>query len=211
MGDLKSRMRDVLLQLALTSNGRTISYDASGGGTPDWTLIDDRGRAKLSIDDAPQLLFAELWDAAEDDEQRAAVLKDAADHLRKIKRSSGDPSKEESRDDRDRRIVAEGDGMPARDVAVWARCGVRDVQKARQAAGRDVELGRPVRRGADLSPAERDAEIARLTKERMNARQIAHALGLSYSTILRSLGRKDAAERVDETSGKRPPPTADAI
>lgn len=195
---LQTRMRDVLLQLALTSNGRTVSYDASATGTIDWTLVDDQGRGKLGIDDAPHLTFAKLWDRAQDDQQRQAVLKDATDVLAKIRRSSGDPSKEETLQDRDQRIVTNGEGLPAREVAVWARCGVRDVQRARRADGRDTELGHRTRDSHDLNSEQRTAEITRLSIEHnMNARQIAHSLGVSYSTVLRSLGRKDAAQRAE--------------
>lgn len=183
-------MRRVLLDLEMTANGRVSSLDSSGVGDADWSLVDDRGRGKLGIDDAPHLAFAALWKRAATDVEREAVIAAATETLQRIRISRGDPSLEESKADRDKRIVAEGAGLPARDVAVWARCGVRDVYRARQAAGRDTQHGLPVRNGHELDVGERKAEIEALTRQGMNPRQVAHALNLSPSTVRRSLGSK---------------------
>jgi hypothetical protein len=131
-------MREVLLQLALTSNGRTASYDSSGGGQADHT-------PSLGFGDAPALHFARLWDEADDDDARARVLEQAQEALQHVRKSSGDPTRVESKAQRDARIIEQGQGIEARDVAVWARCGVTDVRKAREAASRDPDYGRPIR------------------------------------------------------------------
>lgn len=193
-------MREVLIALALVSNARTAVWDGGGSGCThgdvgerDYALVDDRGRGRLAPDDAPDLRYRGLWLAAVTDLQRAGVLRLARAELKAITRSRGDRTREESKADRDRRIVAEGAGLPAGDVAVWARCGVRDVHRAREAAGRDAQFGWPLQDVRELAPVERVAEVERLHGSGLSARQIERATGLSYSTVLRDLGRKDAA------------------
>lgn len=188
--ELETRMRAVLIALALTSNGRTASYDSSGG-TPDYVLVDDRGRAKLGVGDAPHLHHAAQWAAAGDDpERRARVVKDAEEELELIRRSHADRSKVETKVQRDRRIIEVGEGWLARDVAVHVRCGITDVHKARQAAGRDVEYGRLPRNGRELSRDELNAEILRLTSELgMSGREIAEHLGIDRSAVRYVLAR----------------------
>lgn len=176
-------MRDVLLQLALCAAGRTAAYDSSGGGTPDYVLVDDNGRGKLGAGDAPHLHYAAEWDAATDDEQRAAVLDEAKKTLDGIRRSSADPTVIEPKDARDRRIVKEGAGWPAREVAISMRCGIKDVWQAREAAGVDVEFGEKKRNGRELSREELNAEILRLHRRGMSGREIADALNIARSSV----------------------------
>lgn len=183
-------MRDVLLQLGMCAAGRTAAYDSSGGGTPDYVLVDDAGDAKLTAGDAPHVHYAALWDAAGDDVERRAVLDAAIKELRSIRKSSGDRTREESAAERDRRIVKDGRGISAREVAVSVRCGIKDVWNARRAAGVDTEFGLEPHNGRELTARQRDAEIRRLTANGMNAAQVASALRISASTVRRTLGLK---------------------
>jgi DNA-directed RNA polymerase specialized sigma24 family protein len=192
LDNLETRMRDVLLQLALTSNGRTVSYDSSGGGTPDYVLVDDRGRAKLAQGDAPHLSFAAAWDSARDDVERAAVLKAARDELAGILKSRADHEAVESKAERDQRIVKEGEGWPAREVATSFRCGIRDVWHARADAGRDVEYGELRRNGRALTADERAAEVRRMHSRGMSEQAIADALGIARGSVRFILARARA-------------------
>ncbi len=192
MDNIEIRMRDVLLQLAMTSNGRTVSYDSSGGGTPDYVLVDDRGRAKLAQGDAPHLSYATAWDDARDDVERAAVLKAAQDELAGILKSRANPQAVETKEDRDRRIVKEGEGWPAREVANSFRCGLRDVIRAREAAGRDVDYGELRRNGRALTADERAAEVRRMHARGMSEQAIADALGIARGSVRFILARARA-------------------
>jgi len=183
-------MGDVLLQLAMCAAGRTAAFDSSGGGTPDYVLVDDNGRGKLGVGDAPHLHYAAEWDAASDDGARQRVLNAALKELSSIRKSSGDRTLEESAADRNRRIIKEGRGIAAHEVAVSVRCGVTDVWKARRAAGVDTEFGLESSNGRELTPRQRDDEIQRLTGTGMNAAQVAGALQISASTVRRALGLK---------------------
>ncbi len=183
-------MSDVLLQLAMCAAGRTAAFDSSGGGTPDYVLVDDNGRAKLGVGDAPHLRYAAKWDAAGDDTARQAVLDAAREELSSIRKSKGDRTKDESAEERNRRIIEKGRGIAAHEVAVSVRCGVTDVWKARRAAGVDTEFGLESTNGRELTPRQRDEEIRRLTGTGMNAAQVAGALRISASTVRRALGLK---------------------
>lgn len=189
MEELETRMRNVLLQLELTSNGRTAAYDSSGGGTPDYVLVDDNGRGRLDPADAPHLRYAKQWDDAEDDEGRRQVLARARDELEHIRRSHADPQAVESKQDRDRRIITDGRGFPAHEVAISIRCGITDVHKARAGAGLDLEYGEARVNGRALTRAQRDAEIVVLRRRGMNPFQIASKLGIARSTVRDVLDR----------------------
>lgn len=183
MDEVELRFREVLLQLALLSNGRTASWEPSGGGGDSTPM--------LGPEDAPHEYFAKRWDRATSYFEREKILRAAEERLKHERRSRGDRGRVESKADRDARIIEYGEGLPAREVANWARCGIKDVWNAREEAGRDTDRGRKPRNGRALENGERRAEIQRLAEdEQMPARQIANALELSYSTVLRELGQK---------------------
>lgn len=179
MDQLQNRMREVLLQLSLLSNGRTSSFEASRSSDPDYTPT-------LSPGDAPQLYYARRWDAAVDDIERAAVLKAAQDCLEEERHSQSLSTGGETLAQRNARIVAQGEGWEARDVANHFKCGINDVWKARDAAGRDRDRGE---RPRELGDTDRRAEIERMAGRGMSARQIAFTLGVGYNTVRRDLGR----------------------
>lgn len=203
MDELETRMRQVLLQLEMTSNGRTAAYDSSGGGEPDYVLVDDRGRARLSIGDAPQLLYVRAWNAARDDTERAQVLKEAGDELDRIRHSRADRTVEESKSDRDIRIVTEGEGWPASEVAIQMRCGIRDVHRARAGAGRDVEYGELRRNGRALTRDELNAQILTMHERKMSGREIATALGIAHNSVRYVVARAGARNGSAGTSNSR--------
>lgn len=136
---LEPQMRQVLLDLAMLGAGRTTSYNPSGGGG-DYT-------PRAQTGDAPHLEYAARWNAADDDGERAAVLAAARAELDSARRSRAVPTAAESKQDRDARIVREGEGWPARDVAgVLSRhCGVAAALRldGRSAATVGRATGRP--------------------------------------------------------------------
>jgi DNA-binding NarL/FixJ family response regulator len=71
-----------------------------------------------------------------------------------------------------------------------ARCLLRWVHEARRLAGRDEKWGRRHHRPAGQSRSERQRDVRRLDEQGLNAKQIARALGIPYSTVLRDLRRK---------------------
>jgi hypothetical protein len=176
-------MRHVLVQLELTSNGRTSTFEAptAGGYYTDHV-------PSLGQHDAPHLFYDRLYSAQTTDEGRDAVLGQAEDELEAIRVSRGDPSKEESLEERNARIVEEGEGFALKEVAIRFRCSKRAVREARRDAGRDEEWGRPAVNGHALP--DRNEKVREMAADGMPARQIAIALRLSPSTVRRALGRK---------------------
>ena len=189
--ELEARMRAALLALAMTSNGRTTSYNPGGGGERDYALVDDRGRGRLGAGDAPQLEYAARWDRAVDDVARLALVEEAEHELEQIVKSRAPAPKAswETAEQLAARIVAEGAGWPAKEAAIAFRTGVTDVWRARKAAGRDVEYGQPLVNGRALSREQLRVEILRLADQGMSTRVIADALGVARGSIRYVLAR----------------------
>lgn len=185
-------MQEVLLQLALTSSTAAARMDADSGGGSVRYYSDSLLVGTLGPDEhgAPALFYARAYDAAETDQARQTVYEEARATLEAIRRSKGDPTKVETREELHARIVEHGEGWPARDVAAWAKTSVRIVHVARHEAGRDEEFGRPPANGKALEVGVRRAQVLERAELGMSARQIAFALSLPYSTVLRDLGRK---------------------
>lgn len=188
-------MRAAILALAMTSNGRTTAYNPSGGGggATDWALVDDRGRGRLAVGDAPQLEYAARWDGAVDDVERQAIVEDAEQELERITKAPRAPATRwETGEELAARIIRDGAGFNRRDVAIAMRTSERTVAAARAAAGVDPELGQPIARVEDqhLSGDRRQRRVRELDARGVSAAGIARALGVSRSTVLRDLGRK---------------------
>jgi len=203
--ELDRKMRGVLTQLELTSNGRTATYNSSGGG-------EEQPIPRLNSHDAPHLHFAELYARANDLIERERVIERAAAALKEARRRAEPPpaGSWESAEQRDARILEKAGGdWEAIEVAVWARCGLRAVTQVWEANDFDGSNGRPLqpratssngssppRPGPTLQPRGGmdeqacRAEVQRLAAEGRPARQIAMLVGISSSTVRRYLGRK---------------------
>lgn len=185
---LEDAMRQVLTRLELTTNGTTTTWDASGGSEPDYI-------PRLGHSDAPHLHYRELWNAAASDAERERVHVAAKHELDGILKSSGDPTKEESKESLYARIVAEGEDWPALRVAIHCRCGITIVHAARRAAGRDLEFGKqpraaPAPAGAAGAAARRE-QLEQLIADGRSLRQAAEHLKISYWTARRDVGQMD--------------------
>lgn len=179
------RFREVLLQLALCSNGRTTSWSPTNASTSAAGQTPRLGRS-----DAPELELARAYDRATSDVERQALLDEAIATLDSIRHAPATAVAGETKAERDARIVEHGEGLPASEVAIAMRCGVRDVWTARAANGRDPEFGRPCLNGGSLTKRERQARVLELTAEGMTARNVARVLGVHYDTVRRDLGRR---------------------
>lgn len=188
--DVDGQMRAVLVQLMLTSNGNTAKMDADRGGGSARHYSDALLVGWLDPLDAPHQRYLDLYMRETSDAGRAAVLELARDELDRIRISRGHAGIAETLDELFDRIVALGEGWPARDVAVSVRTSVSVVRRARRERGRDQETGKPVDDSSGLGRDERRARVLKLKELGRGAREIAHALGVPYSTVLRDLGRK---------------------
>lgn len=179
-------MRDVLVRLELLSNGSIARMDASpGGGNEHPSRIPVLGQY-----DAPHLFWSAEWKASLDDARREVVLRLAKKELRAITHSQADFTASESEADLFERIVSDLEGIPRKEAAWRARCSESMVARARKEAGREEEWGRPPRDASGLGRTERRRLVQSLAGAYASTRALAHALSLSYSTVLRDLERK---------------------
>ena len=192
---LESRFRKVAVQLALLSHGSVARMDGNtGGGSV--RHYEDRipqlGEPVGHLDlletrYVPHIHWGLQWAAAITDADRRSVIERAETELKRARISSGDPTKVETKAERDQRIVTYGEGLPALEVAISARCGLRDVHAARREAGRDEKWGRRLPDASGLPAHERRARVRELAGQGLNMRQIARALGLTYKVVRRDL------------------------
>jgi hypothetical protein len=194
-GSLHSRWCKVALQLALLPNGAVARMDSNGGGGYYSDRIPTAGEPHGALDlleerYIPHLRWAARWREARDDDERERVVELAERDLSHARKSRGGrPTHAETRAERDRRIVEFGEGLAAREVAIAARCGLRDVIAARRDAGREEQWGRRFAEATNLSAEERRVRVAAAAAAGLNAKQISRALGVPYITIRRDLER----------------------
>jgi hypothetical protein len=170
--DLESRMRELLTQLAMTGNRPR---------RPDVLWLDPL--------DAPHQRYLDLYIREETDEGRAAVVALAEVELDRIRFSRGHPGAAETLEELFDRIVHAGEGWSEREVAIRLRTTEAIVRRARRTRPRPTR-GRPVEDSSGLGRDERRGRVRTLDELGYSAREIAHALGIPYSTVLRDLGRK---------------------
>lgn len=195
-------MRDVLLDLALVSHARTTTWEPStSGGKP--------GSRDLTGGDKGASYYAARYgepfhrctatcrhrqQPAGTDPERQAVLDEARAELRHLR---GHEQRErptgETSDQRDARIVREGEGFPAREVAIRFRCGVTDVRRARNDAGREPDLGYPTTVEQPLTRSDRRDRVRKLRDSGMSIGAIALRLGIGKATVHEDLAGKKAA------------------
>jgi hypothetical protein len=127
--DLEREMRRVLMDLEMTSNGVTASLDGNGGGAP------GSAPPKSGDWDPPHLRYRRKWNTAGNDGERRRVLERARDELDSIRVSrAGEGSETEA--ERTRRMLREGEGFTAREVAVRFATTEAAVRRTRERHGR---------------------------------------------------------------------------
>lgn len=179
-------MRRVLAELELCSHVPAAGYQPMGRS----------GKAEASIPtgDLGHERYRHAYNTAGTDQKRARVLEDAKAELAAMRKRSARAVAEETRADRDQRIVSEGEGFTTGEVARAFRCGERDVRTARKAHGRDPDTGKPlpgVPVGMDV--LERRRQVNELREQGMSVRAIAMRLGVPRATVHRDLDREKAA------------------
>jgi hypothetical protein len=185
---LEAEFAQVLLNLELVSSGtvQRIGHSTRGEGENPWPA---------GCKGAEFLWFRGRWNAAYTDDARRKVLAEARDALRCLT-GRDERTKilqalavEESKDDRDARIVKQGEGWSTKDAAIHFRVAEADVRRARLGADppREPALGLlVVARTEKLDELER----VRALKERgMTERQIVSVTRIPKSTVRRLLGR----------------------
>lgn len=176
---IRSRARSVILQLELTSNGTTTSWDSD-------TAHQHASSRPPSNGDPhpPHLRFQHEMNTARDDRELEAVVERAEAELSAIRHGHTTTTeiRPESQTELYARIVKDGEGWTAKEVAINMRCLPRDVTTARRSAGREPIYGRATKH----TPAVDKAEQARVMRaDGATTRQIAEALDTHQTQIMR--------------------------
>lgn len=183
--ELDQQMRAVLAQLELCSHVRAKALRP---------VPTDGGEADGSSDEG-HLFFARMYGppfwptgGPASDEQRGATIRWAHAELAHLRGMEDRPRPEgETRAQRDRRIVRDGEDFEAREVAVRFRCGEQDVRRARRRAGREPDRGRPVRSEEPPDRTTRRTRASELRSDGMSMTAIALLLGVDKATVSRDL------------------------
>lgn len=122
------------------------------------------------------------------DSQRAHVIENAlleVDHLKG--RTERPEPVEESAAQLEERMVREGEGFPADEVAVRFRTGVSRVRRVREAAGREPAFGRLLEHESGLSTEDRRRRVRELRAENLPLSSIARIVGVDKGTVSKDL------------------------
>jgi len=184
---LEREMRRVLLDLEMTSNGKTASFDASGGGAFG-SKPPVSGGCDLRTD-PPHVYWRRRWNEADSDSRRRELLQRAQEELRAI-RKAPPPRPEETEAKRVERLLKDGEGWTAEETALAFRMTPSAVRKIRLGHGRDPERGldEPMKPMKDGTPEERRRRARILMGEhRLSLRNAALVMGVSHETVRRDL------------------------
>lgn len=188
-------MREVLADLELVSHVPASNYEPKGrsrGGGPEMggnRPPGDKGATYFAR--AYGLPFSEptpKYPGCIHDSQREHVIDNARRELAHLRGHTPRPNpREETAAELDARIVEEGEGFDAEEVAVRFRTGVLRVRKARERAGREPKTGLAVR-VERMDTQRRRKETRRLrTEENLPITSIARILGVDKATVSRDL------------------------
>lgn len=192
-------MREVLNDLELMSHVPATGYQPTGRSPGS----DEHPGGKRPPGDKGHTYFAQAYGppfshrttthpGCVHDTQRAHVLENARQEVAHLKGLIDRPApQEESAEQMEARMVHEGEGFPAEEVAMRFRTGVSRVRKARERAGREQTYGRELKPEPGLPTAERRRRARELRDPPNNLPipAIAAKLGVDKGTISRDLGR----------------------
>ncbi len=177
-------VRQLLAELELLSSGTVQSWNTSGGHSTERPLYPP-GESN------PDFLRLKEKFAKANTQPKVDAIAAEARRLLKDARYGPDRTRvrPESREERDARIVIDGEGELARDLAVRFCCGTTDVHRARVEAGRKASDGK-VFRGDDDSQR---GHVLRLAAAGLSSRAIRDQTGVPQRTVARWTTEGEAA------------------
>jgi hypothetical protein len=167
--DQDRRMRSVLIAMQCLSYGSTTSWQSNTGHQK------PTGGNRPPGDSQPlhqhwQIVYV----MADGLDAREQVISDATDALIEARVRTTPVPQGETREQWEERLIKDGDGWPAREVAVRFLTATREVTKIRMRYERDPHMGRPL---------EQQASVPELIARGLSARQIAFITGKKPSSI----------------------------
>lgn len=176
----RHRMRNILHQLELTSNGTTQAFNPARTGHPE-------SRPPAGTTDHPAERWLHEWQHAIHHGRPLQPIIDAAQHeLDHTRRRTTPRTQGETRQQLLERVATSHPGWNARDVALHHKLTVRAVHQARITHGRDPHTGDPLPHHQPAS-TERQHRARELHAQGLTLRQIAQLLNCDPSTIHRDL------------------------
>lgn len=179
--ELPREARQVLLDLETCSNGSVQAWNTSGGA---------RGEKDHALPpgdpNPPHLIWRRRMEASTP-EKLPGLIGEARLELEQIRgygRAAAPRPKGESRAEWEARLIREGEGFEARDVANRFRCGVQDVTRIRAREGRDPSTGKAVRLVEGSVEARRE-RVVQMHRGGASTRQIARLVGVSQTLVMK--------------------------
>lgn len=215
LSTLDAEMRVMLMDLALCCHvpavnpqgGSAASDEHPGGGRPPGDLGAEAYARRYGPPFHTCTLKCKHFGPATSDEERRRLISEVRAEVQSIRgyglasvaRPAGETAEE-----LDARIVAVGAGWPVRDAANHFNTTSTRIIRARRAAGRDPDFGKPLpdqpehtratngRFGGHLDADERRQRVRELKEQGLGPAKIAFRLGISRSTVERDLGQRAA-------------------
>lgn len=181
MTDLPQPARQVLAELELCMHGKTAAWNPSGTSRGENPNPLPQGESS-----PPHLVWRSRFLAASPD-ALAALVANAREELIAIRgygRANIPPPQEETREQWEARMLKDGEGFEARDVAVSFRCAVADVIRIRLGAGRDPNHGGVLKRVEAPLEARRE-RVLQMRRGGASTRQIAQMVGVHQTQVVR--------------------------
>lgn len=174
---IPQHVRLLLAELELISHGSTQSWNSAGGAHGDNTAVLPYGESN-----PPHVYFRDLYLTQTTDEGRQRVVGKICGALREA-RGHIDRSHVvgETREQEDTRIISQGEGFTADEVAHRFNCTPSRVRRARLAAGRSQHDGKPTQ--GSLTVTDGRIEALRMKEQGMSVRAIAMVLNTPPSTV----------------------------
>jgi hypothetical protein len=169
-------VRQLLAELELIAHGSCQAWNSAGGHGESTTVL------PFGELHPPHITLRILYIEQHTDAGRSSVVKAMEDELEAV-RGHVDRSHVvgESREDEDKRIVKQGEGFNADEVALRFNCTPTRVRRARLAAGRSPRDGTAPRASVEVEDGQ--TEALRMKAQGMSVRAIAMVLVLPKSTI----------------------------
>jgi hypothetical protein len=187
--DQDHRIRQILAQLEVTSNGTIYSYSVIGSKG-----AFESGAPTTGDSQPPHVYWAAEYNRCASDFERGKVIGKATTALEELTHRLAPRIEGEAVEQRNRRIIRDYAGWTAQEVATHFRCGVREVWRVRDEDGRDKDYGKPreaASKTARLAAEERRRRVVELKQAHpgMTARQIAMHVGADHKTVQADLKR----------------------
>jgi DNA-directed RNA polymerase specialized sigma24 family protein len=178
MTKLDQMMNNLLLKLEMLAYwGKTTSWNPSVSSSAEAASV----RRPAGDRELPHISFRKRYNETESPIGRLKIYMEAHALVEELSQTKDVEIKEETAEQRSRRMLSEGEGWSARDVANYFRCSATEVRRIRAEGGCDPESGMYTQ----------DLNVLELYEKKVPMREIARLVGKSYTTVNRMIRRAE--------------------